>query len=110
MGMVVFIVIGLGVVLASNNILVQVGLAKVPANRASIIMLFELVVTALSAWLFAGEVPGPREWAGGACIVVACVLSSWVHRLKEPREEPRDEPAEPLKGPAGKKKSTRAMV
>ena len=54
-----------------------------PANRASIIMLFEIVVTALSAWLFAGETPGPREWAGGVCIVLASALSSWVHRTKD---------------------------
>jgi hypothetical protein len=45
-------------------------------------MLFEIVVTAMSAWLFAGETPGPREWAGGACIVLASALSSWVHRTK----------------------------
>jgi drug/metabolite transporter (DMT)-like permease len=98
-GMIAFIVLALGVVLASNNILVQIGLARVPANRASIIMLFELVVTALSSWLLAGEVPGAREWAGGACIVAACVLSSWVHRQKD------DETS-----PSPKKKSTRAMV
>jgi hypothetical protein len=56
--------------------------ARIPANRASIIMLFEIVVTALSAWLLAGETPGPREWAGGACIVLASALSSWVHRTR----------------------------
>jgi alkanesulfonate monooxygenase SsuD/methylene tetrahydromethanopterin reductase-like flavin-dependent oxidoreductase (luciferase family) len=36
----------------------------------------------LSAWLFAGESPGAREWAGGACIVLASALSSWVHRSR----------------------------
>jgi drug/metabolite transporter (DMT)-like permease len=76
------LVLGLGFLLASNNMLVQYGVARIPANRASIIMLFELVVTALSAWLFAGEVPGPREWAGGLCIVLASLLSSWVHRSR----------------------------
>lgn len=79
---VVLLVLALGVVLGSNNMLVQYGLARVPANRASIIMLFELVVTALSSWLFAGEMPGPREWAGGACIVLASLLSSWLHRAQ----------------------------
>ncbi|CAB3747887.1 DMT family transporter [Paraburkholderia humisilvae] len=74
------LVVALGVVLGTNNMLVQYGLARVPANRASIIMLFEIVVTALSAWLLAGETPGPREWAGGACIVLASALSSRVHR------------------------------
>ena len=76
LGTAALLVLGLGFLLASNNMLVQYGVARIPANRASIIMLFEIVVTALSAWLFAGEVPGPREWAGGACIVVAMLLRS----------------------------------
>jgi drug/metabolite transporter (DMT)-like permease len=82
LGMAALLVLGLGFLLASNNMLVQYGVARIPANRASIIMLFEIVVTALSAWLFAGEMPGPREWTGGACIVLASVLSSWVHRTR----------------------------
>ncbi|MBV8629225.1 MAG: DMT family transporter, partial [Paraburkholderia sp.] len=98
LGTAALLVLGLGFVLASNNMLVQYGLSRVPANRASIIMLFEIVITALSAWLFAGETPGPREWAGGACIVLASALSSWVHRTKarpeigspdDPRREDR---------------------
>jgi drug/metabolite transporter (DMT)-like permease len=104
-GSVALIVLALGVVLAVNNMIVQIGLARVPANRASIIMLFELVVTALSSWLFAGEVPGAREWAGGACIVAACLLSAWVHR---PRAAPV--PNALQNPPASKKKSRRAMV
>ncbi|WP_321791343.1 DMT family transporter [Caballeronia sp. J97] len=108
---VTLIVIGLGIVLAGNNMIVQLGLARVPANRASIIMLFELVVTALSAWLFAGEVPGPREWAGGACIVVACVLSAWVHRQGASRSPPAPEALDIVEDTReSKKKSTRAMV
>ncbi|WP_133648478.1 DMT family transporter [Paraburkholderia flava] len=79
-GFAVLLVLALGFVLASNNVLVQYGLARVAANRASVVMLFEIVVTALSAWLFAGETPGPREWAGGACIVLASLLASWAHR------------------------------
>ncbi|HEY1998460.1 DMT family transporter [Paraburkholderia sp.] len=82
LGAAALLVMGLGFLLASNNMLVQYGVARIPANRASIIMLFEIVVTALSAWLFAGETPGPREWAGGLCIVLASALSSWVHRTR----------------------------
>jgi drug/metabolite transporter (DMT)-like permease len=82
LGTAALLVLGLGFLLASNNMLVQYGVARIPANRASIIMLFEIVVTALSAWLLAGETPGPREWAGGACIVLASALSSWVHRTR----------------------------
>jgi drug/metabolite transporter (DMT)-like permease len=88
LGTAAWLVLGLGFLLASNNMLVQYGLARVPANRASIIMLFEIVVTALSAWLFAGETPGPREWAGGVCIVLASALSSWVHRTKAMPPDP----------------------
>ncbi|WP_246795284.1 DMT family transporter [Burkholderia perseverans] len=80
LGVALGIAAAIGVATALNNVLVQYGLARVPANRASIIMLFEIVVTALSAWLFAGELPGAREWAGGACIVVATLLSSRVHK------------------------------
>ena len=91
LGTAAWLVLGLGFLLASNNMLVQYGLSRVPANRASIIMLFELVVTALSAWLFAGETPGPREWAGGACIVLASALSSWMHRPKAMPPDPANQ-------------------
>ena len=93
---VAMLVVVLGLVLASNNMLVQYGLARVPANRAAIIMLFELVMTALTAWAFAGEVPGPREWAGGACIVLASLLSSWVHRSRELRAASARNPSFPM--------------
>jgi drug/metabolite transporter (DMT)-like permease len=103
LGTAALLVLGLGFLLSSNNMLVQYGLSRVPANRASIIMLFEIVITALSAWLFAGETPGPREWAGGACIVLASALSSWVHRAKAKPEI--DSPSDPDRQDRG-----RAMV
>jgi drug/metabolite transporter (DMT)-like permease len=124
----VLLVAALGLVLASNNMIVQYGLARVPANRASIIMLFELVVTALTSWLFAGEVPGPREWAGGGCIVLASLLSSWVHRTRSAparREDDGggmdkaidgivdgddDEGGGASRGPRGERNGERAMV
>ena len=76
--------------MAANNLLVQYGLARVPANRASIIMLFEIVITALSAWVFASELPTAREWAGGVCIVLATLLSSRVHRAAPAPGKPGD--------------------
>lgn len=54
-------------------------------------MLFEIVVTALSAWLFAGELPGIREWLGGACIVLATLLSSRVYKAPAGDADRRDE-------------------
>jgi len=80
LGLAVGLVLAMGVALALNNVLVQHGLALVSANRASLVMLFEIVVTALSSWLLAGEVPGPREWLGGGCIVLSAVLASCFHR------------------------------
>ena len=110
------LVAALGFVLASNNMIVQYGLARVPANRASIIMLFELVVTALTSWLFAGEVPGPREWAGGGCIVLASLLSSWVHRTRSATARREDDGlgdgdgGEAGRSPRGERNGERAMV
>ncbi|AOJ25178.1 MULTISPECIES: DMT family transporter [Burkholderia] len=90
LGVAALIIAAIGVTMASNNLLVQYGLARVPANRASIIMLFEIVITALSAWVFASELPTAREWAGGACIVLATLLSSRVHRAAPASGKPGD--------------------
>ncbi|HDR9807481.1 TPA: DMT family transporter [Burkholderia cenocepacia] len=90
LGVAALIIAAIGVTMASNNLLVQYGLARVPANRASIIMLFEIVITALSAWVFANELPSAREWAGGACIVLATLLSSRVHRAAPVPDKPGD--------------------
>lgn len=65
----------LAVVILGVNVAVQYGLTQIAANRAIVIYLFELVVTALSAWLLAGETLTLNEWVGGALIIVAGVLS-----------------------------------
>ncbi|WP_446903314.1 DMT family transporter [Burkholderia sp. YIM B11467] len=90
LGVAALIIAAIGVTMAANNLLVQYGLARVPANRASIIMLFEIVITALSAWVFANELPTAREWAGGVCIVLATLLSSRVHRSAPAPDKPGD--------------------
>jgi len=68
----------LAVVLLSVNLAVQYGLTRIPANRAIAIYLFELVVTAVSAWLLADETLTRAEWCGGILIVIAGV---WSERL-----------------------------
>lgn len=77
-GVILGLSVVIGMTLALNNLMVQHGLPHIPANRASLIMLFEIVVTALSSWLLANEVPGVREWLGGGCIVLATLLASRV--------------------------------
>ncbi|MEF8700474.1 MAG: DMT family transporter [Candidatus Accumulibacter sp. UW26] len=64
-----------GVLLLANRI-VQFGLTRVAANRAIVIMLSEIPVAALAAWLLAGEIPAPRDWLGGSIIVTASLLSA----------------------------------
>lgn len=64
-----------GVVLLAVNLVIQYGLTHVKANRAIVILLFELVVAALASWLLAGEYMGIREWAGGALIILASLFS-----------------------------------
>lgn len=65
----------LAVVILSVNVAVQHGLTQVAANRAIVIYLFELVVTAFSAWLLAGETLTLNEWFGGVLIIIAGLLS-----------------------------------
>lgn len=72
--------LAIGVVLLVANGVIQFSLAALPANRASVIMLFELVVAALSSWLLAGEVMHWREWLGGGLIVLASAYSTWLEK------------------------------
>ncbi|WP_025249260.1 DMT family transporter [Pandoraea pnomenusa] len=69
------VALALGCTIALTNVIVQFGLARVPANQAALIMLFEIVVAAISSWWLASEGLGAREIAGGLCIVAAGVLS-----------------------------------
>jgi drug/metabolite transporter (DMT)-like permease len=68
------IVLGIGVALFGMSLALQYGLSRLPANRAIVILLFELVVAAVAAYVLAGEVMRPQDWIGGALIVAAtCV-------------------------------------
>ena len=69
------ILVAIGLVLLVVNLVVQVGLIGLPANRAIVIMLSELVFAAISSWFLAGETMGPAEWAGGGLIVAASLFS-----------------------------------
>jgi drug/metabolite transporter (DMT)-like permease len=65
----------LALVILAVNMAVQYGLMNVGANRAIVIYLFELVVTAVAAWLLADEMLTPKEWCGGLMIITAGLLS-----------------------------------
>jgi drug/metabolite transporter (DMT)-like permease len=60
--------------MVSMNIAVLYGLAKMPVYRSSVIMLFELIVAAASAWLLIGESMSLQEWLGGMLILMSGTL------------------------------------
>ena len=65
----------MGMVILAVNLVMQYGLTHTPANRAIVILLFELVVAAISSYFLAGEAMHPQEWIGGGMIVAASLLS-----------------------------------
>lgn len=58
---------------------VQYGVTHMPLHRSAVILLFELVAGALSAWLLTNEVITPKEWFGGGLIVMAALISARAH-------------------------------
>jgi drug/metabolite transporter (DMT)-like permease len=54
---------------------IQYGLMHVQANRAIVILLFELVVAAISAYFLAGELLHGKEWLGAVMIIFASLFS-----------------------------------
>lgn len=66
---------GIGVCLFAMSIALQYGLTRTPANRAIVILLFELVVAAVAAHYLAGEQLRPQDWIGGGFIVAATVAT-----------------------------------
>jgi drug/metabolite transporter (DMT)-like permease len=56
--------------------LVQYGVTHMPVHRSAVILLFELIVGALSQQLLTDEIVTLREWTGGALIVVGAYLAA----------------------------------
>ena len=65
----------LGVVIVLLNVIVQYGLARTAANQAIVILLFEVVVTVVAAWILVNETLSTKEWVGGVMIIVASLFS-----------------------------------
>jgi drug/metabolite transporter (DMT)-like permease len=72
-----------GVVMMSSSVAMQFGLTKLSANRAAVILLFELIVAAIAAHYLANETTRSQEWIGGAMIVAAgFVATFWVQKTE----------------------------
>jgi drug/metabolite transporter (DMT)-like permease len=66
---------GVALAIGSMTYAVQYGLARVPANQAIVIFLFQLVVAAIAAYFLSDERMGAQEWIGAIMIVTASLFS-----------------------------------
>ena len=55
------------------------GVTHMPVHRSAVILLFELVVGAVSALLLTDEIVLYREWLGGFMIVTAAYMAAHIH-------------------------------
>jgi drug/metabolite transporter (DMT)-like permease len=62
---------------------VQYGVSRMPIHRSATILLFELVIGALSSMWLTDEVVLLREWIGGSMIVMAAVIAARIHADEE---------------------------
>jgi len=74
------ILLGVGLLMFFSSVVLQFGLTYTPANQAIIILLFELVVAAITAYFLANEAMTLLEWAGGLMIISATLFSSKMNR------------------------------
>jgi len=58
-----------------STLAVVYGVTHMPIQRSAVIMLFELIVGAATAWWLAGELISPQEWIGGALILSAAMIA-----------------------------------
>ncbi len=79
------LLLAIGIAIGSMTYAVQYGLARVPANQAIVIFLFELVVAAVAAYFLSSERMGLQEWAGAIMIIAASLFSGHMEdqELKE---------------------------
>lgn len=69
----------MGITLGATSFAVQFGVTHLPANRAVVLFLFELVIAAVSSYVLVGEALQLREWVGGILIISASLLSGKLH-------------------------------
>lgn len=70
-----------GLMMFISSLVLQYGLTHTPANQAVVILLFELVVAAVTAYFLANEAMTSREWIGGLMIISAALFSSKINRV-----------------------------
>lgn len=74
----------LGTVSIVSSLGIQIGLKWLTASQAGLILMFELLVTAVSASVLTGEHMTLLEWLGGALIIGSAVAASYASDAGEP--------------------------
>ncbi|MEQ1766622.1 MAG: DMT family transporter [Methylotenera sp.] len=69
----------IALLLMAATLLVQYGVTRMPATRASVLFLFELVVAAIASYYLAHESMAINEWIGGSLIVAAAIFAAFNH-------------------------------
>ena len=69
-------------VMTLMNIAVVYGVTHMPVHRSAIILLFEIVVGAVSSLLLTDEVIQAQEWLGGSLVILAAYLTAVQHIKK----------------------------
>jgi len=69
----------LGIVLCATSYAIQYSISRLPANRAIILFLFELVFAALASYILADEVMQLRDWLGAVLIISASIFSGRIY-------------------------------
>jgi drug/metabolite transporter (DMT)-like permease len=72
----------IALILMAATLVVQYGVTQMPAMRASVIFLFELVVAAIASYYLANEKMQAHEWVGGGLIIAAALFAAWAEESR----------------------------
>ena len=75
------ILLGVGLMMFLSSVVLQFGLTYTPANQAIVILLFELVVAAITTYVLTKEAMTLLEWVGGLMIISATLFSTKMNRV-----------------------------
>ena len=73
------VILAIALSLIAATLLTQYGITQMPATRASVLFLFELVIAAISSYFLAHETMEINEWIGGSLIVAASIFAAFNH-------------------------------
>lgn len=76
----VLVIMCIAFLLMAATFLVQYGITHIPVTKASVLFMFELVVSAIASYFLTNETLSAREWFGGALIVVAALFAATNHQ------------------------------